>query len=185
MGIPVIRKLVGGYGENKARWWWVAHGKYQQWLEPDGLIMLECWARDGLTDAQIAKNIGVSTVTLYDWKKKYPNISKALKRGKAVVDYEVESALLRRALGYRYKEITREKRTDPKTGFSCLVTTKEVVKEVAPDTTAQIFWRKNRKPDEWREKPGARADEKESNLLAAITAGASEDVQIDDLPEIE
>lgn len=73
----------------------MAKGKYQKWLTKDGLTLLEAWARDGLTDEQIAHNIGVSTVTLYDWKNKYPNISNSLKRGKEVVDIEVENALLK------------------------------------------------------------------------------------------
>lgn len=76
----------------------MAKGKYQEWLEPDGLILLEGWARDGLTDEQIAKNIGITSTTLYDWKKKYSKISEALKKGKEVVDYAVENALLSAAM---------------------------------------------------------------------------------------
>ncbi len=99
----------------------MAKGKYQRWLEPDGLLLLEGWARDGLTDEQLAEKIGITATTLYDWKNKFPEISEALKKGKEVVDYEVENALLNKALG--------------------------------GDTTAQIFWLKNRRPDKWRDKP--------------------------------
>lgn len=99
----------------------VAKGKYDRWLEPDGLTLLEGWARDGLTDEQIAHNCGITATTLYDWKNRFTEISEALKRGKEVVDYQVENALLNKALG--------------------------------GDTTAQIFWLKNRKPDKWRDKP--------------------------------
>lgn len=95
--------------------------KYQDWLEPDGLTLIQGWARNGLNDEQIAKNIGISESTLYDWKKKYPDFSKALKRGKEVVDFEVENALLKSAL--------------------------------SGNTTAQIFWLKNRRPNSWRERP--------------------------------
>jgi len=77
----------------------MAKGKYHKWLEADGLLMLQGWARDGLTDEQIAHNIGINVATLYDWKKLYPKISEALKRGKEVVDYAVENALLKKALG--------------------------------------------------------------------------------------
>lgn len=121
----------------------MAKGKHEYWLTSEGLIKLEGWARDGLTDEQIASNMGIRRETLIDWKKKYPNISNTLKRGKEVVDYEVENALLKRALGYTVKE---EKLT--KDG--------EVIKlekEVPGDVTAQIFWLKNRKPDIWRDKP--------------------------------
>lgn len=76
----------------------MAKGKYQRWLEPDGLQLLEGWARDGLTDEQIAHNMGCSRSTLNDWRNKYPDISNALKKGKEVVDYEVENALLASAL---------------------------------------------------------------------------------------
>lgn len=124
----------------------MAKGKYQEWLEPEGLLKLEGWARDGLTDEQIAKNMGVRTSTLYDWKKKYSEISESLKRGKEVVDRAVENALLKRALGYSYTETTKEL-----VGTKMIVT-KEVVKEVQPDTTAQIFWLKNRRPDIWRDR---------------------------------
>lgn len=99
----------------------VAKGKYERWLEPDGLTLLEGWARDGLTDEQIAHNCGITATTLYDWKNRFTEISEALKRGKEVVDYQVENALLKKAIG--------------------------------GDTTAQIFWLKNRKPDKWRDKP--------------------------------
>lgn len=76
----------------------MAKGKYQKWLEPDGLILLTGWARDGLTDEQIAHNMGIAVRTLGGWKEKYLPIMQALKAGKEVVDYQVENALLRAAL---------------------------------------------------------------------------------------
>ena len=108
--------------------------------------MLEAWARNGLTDEQIAHNMGINVATLYDWKKKYDEISESLKRGKEVVDILVENALLKRALGYTYEETSNK--------YECGVLTERKVttKEVVPDTTAQIFWLKNRKPQEWRDK---------------------------------
>ena len=134
----------------------MARGKYHDWLTSEGLLKLEAWARDGLTDEQIAKNMGIGTTTLYRWKNDYREIRESLKKGKEVVDIEVENALLKRALGYKYTEVTRERvvELNPHTGEpeSKLVVTKEVVKEVQPDVTAQIFWLKNRKPDVWRDK---------------------------------
>lgn len=120
----------------------MAKGKYADWLTPEGLLKIEGWARDGLTDEQIAQNIRISRDTLYAWKKRYPDISDALKRGKEVVDRQVENALLKRALGYTYEEITYEGGVE----------TKRVVKEVVPDTTAQIFWLKNRKREAWADR---------------------------------
>lgn len=236
----------------------MAKGKYEYWLTPEGLLLLEGWARDGLTDEQIARNMGIVSSTLYDWKKRYPEISESLKRGKAIVDRQVENALLKRALGFSYTEVTKKRIVDtgqkkrhkgesrlteqewefavkyfngrcaycgeymsnptkdhvrplhgggtltrdnvipcckkcnsskkdnemlswyqkqsfyskeraqkifdyidfvvslgeePETQDNgTLIVTKEVKKEVAPDVTAQIYWLKNRKPGEWRDK---------------------------------
>lgn len=96
--------------------------------------------------------MGISTSTLYNWKNDHLEILEALKKGKEVVDILVENALLKRALGYSYKETTRELFVDKKTGKEEMKITKVVEKEVIPDTTAQIFWLKNRKPEEWRDK---------------------------------
>lgn len=52
----------------------MAKGKFQRWLEPDGLLLLEGWSRDGLTDEQIAHNMGCSRSTLNEWKEKYLDI---------------------------------------------------------------------------------------------------------------
>lgn len=130
----------------------MAKGKYEYWLTNEGLLKLEGWARDGLTDEQISHNMGITRETLRVWKSKYSVISATLKKSKEIVDYEVENALLKRALGYDYTETTKERVLNTETGEYELVTTKEVHKEIAPDTTAGIFWLKNRKPDEWRDK---------------------------------
>lgn len=116
------------------------------------LELIECWARDGLTDKQIAKNLNISEDTFYEYKKKHSEFSEVLKKGKEVVDYEVENALLKRALGYEYEEKTYETQYDEGTGNPTEKLTKRITKQVAPDTTAQIFWLKNRKPDKWRDK---------------------------------
>ena len=98
----------------------MAKGVYKEWLEKDNLLLLQGWARDGLTDEQIAHNMGISTTTLYEWKKKYPEIADTLKKTKEVVDRQVENALFKKAC--------------------------------EGDTTAMIFWLKNRRPNDWRDK---------------------------------
>lgn len=130
----------------------MAKGKYQRWLEPDGLLLLEGWARDGLTDEQIAGNVGITATTLYEWKNRFPEISEALKKGKEIVDIQVENALLKRALGYEYMEERVE--ISEKDGRKVIQTTKTAL----PDTAAQIFWLKNRRPDRWRDKPQEKAE---------------------------
>lgn len=124
----------------------MAKGKYQEWLTPGGLLKIEGWARDGLTDEQIAQNIGINPATLYDWKKKYDEISEALKRGKEVVDRQVENALLKRALGYEYDEVKEKYESGELTERTV------TKKEVSPDVTAQIFWLKNRKRNTWSDR---------------------------------
>ena len=121
-------------------------------------MLLEGWARDGLTDEQIAHNIGINVKTLWDWKVRFDPICNAIKRGKAPVDIQVENALLKRALGYEYEEVTTEITETPyidKRGKERVRKQKHVKKTkkiVLPDTTAQIFWLKNRRPDKWRDK---------------------------------
>ena len=124
----------------------VAKGKYQEWLTKEGLLRLQGWARDGLTDEQIATNMGISAATLYNWKRDHLEILEALKEGKDVADRQVENALFKSALGYTFDEVTKELKDDE------LVVTKVVHKEVQPNTTAQIFWLKNRKRAEWRDR---------------------------------
>ena len=123
----------------------MAKGKYQEWLTSEGMLKLESWARDGLTDEQIAEKIKITRETLSQWKKKYPIISDTLKKGKEVVDIQVENALLKRCLGYKHTEVTRE---PDETGK--LVVTKAVTKEVHPDVMAIAIWLNNRRPDRWR-----------------------------------
>lgn len=121
----------------------MAKGKYQKWLLKENLLLLKGWARDGLTDEQIAKNIGITLSTFYEWKKKYSDISESLKKGKEIVDYQVENALLSSAL--------------------------------EGNTTAQIFWLKNRRPDKWRDKQKEETDTTALNKLDNILKEIKDD----------
>lgn len=122
----------------------MAKSKWEQ--VKDKLILIEGWARDGLTDEQIAKNLGIGKNTFYQYKKEHQDFSDSLKRGKEIVDYEVENALLKKALGYT---ITLKKEKVTKDGD--VVKIKEEV-HVPADTTAQIYWLNNRKPKQWKNK---------------------------------
>lgn len=116
-------------------------------LAEDTLMRIGVYARNGLTDAEIAKRIGVSLSTFARFKKKYPDeLESLLRRNKEVIDFEVENALLKRAMGYQYDEVKEE--------YEMGVLTKRTVtkKMVVPDVTAQIFWLKNRKATEWRDR---------------------------------
>ena len=156
----------------------MASGKYQEWLTEEGLLKIEGWARDGLTNEQIASNIGINRDTLYTWIKKYPDISDTLKKGKEVIDRQVENALLKRALGYTYDEVTQEANE-----IGELSVTKVVTKQVVPDTTAQIFWLRNRKGAEWSNKDqvdatNVRANTELTKAKTQLIKGAEHDTSL-------
>lgn len=119
--------------------------KYETHVKPN-LDLVESWARDGATEADIAKKLKISHDTLIEYKKQFSEFSEALKKGREVVDGQVENALLKRALGYEYDEETTELRGGE------MVLTKIVRKQIVPDVGAQAFWLKNRRPDLWRDK---------------------------------
>lgn len=153
----------------------MAKGKYQEWLTPDGLLLLEGWAREGLTDEQIAKNVGIRFQTLYEWEKRFPEIREAIKKGKGPVDFEVENALLKRALGYDYEETSKEIIQMP--GGKTKTTVKTITRHVAGDVTAQIYWLKNRKRSTWCDKPIQRPADNidDDGFLEALSGTAAED----------
>lgn len=76
----------------------MAKGQYKKWLEPENLVLLEGWKRNGLTDQQIADNIGINRRTLDKWKSKYGHIGRALKVGHEQANYAVEGKLLKKAM---------------------------------------------------------------------------------------
>ena len=115
---------------------------YKDWLTEEGLMKIEAWARDGLTDEQISHNMGIRRGTLAGYKTRFVEIDEALKKGKEVIDIQVENALFKNATGFYYRE-------------QMVTKTGEIIyleKYAKPDTTAQIFWLKNRKPKEWRDR---------------------------------
>lgn len=119
--------------------------KYETHVAPR-LEEIKDWCRNGATDEEIAKRLGISIASFYNFKNQFLEFLEALKETKEIVDAQVENALLKRALGYSYDEVTQEV-VDGE-----LKVTKVITKQVVPDTTAQIFWLKNREPSKWRDK---------------------------------
>ena len=118
------------------------------WIEEDKLLLIECWARDGYTMQDIANRIGITDSTLRKWRKEYPEIQKAISNGKEIIDYKVENALLKSALGYKTKEV---KITTIMRYGKVVETQKEVTeKDQAPNVTACQVWLYNRCPDKWK-----------------------------------
>lgn len=127
------------------------NSKVDKWLTPDGLMMLESWTRDGFTNAQIAINkIGVAEKTLWKWRKDYPEIEEAMSRGREFIDYKVENALLKAALGYEVEEVKTVIESRPDKDGNRPVRIEKVVKQIAPNTTAIAIWLNNRRPDKWK-----------------------------------
>lgn len=118
----------------------MAVGKYETHVQPK-LLLVEKWARNGLTLDQIASNLGIAKSTLCEYMKVHSDLSDALKKGKEVIDTMVENALLKAAMGYDYEE--------DGIGKDGVYSLKKVAH---PNTTALIFWLKNRAPKDWRDK---------------------------------
>lgn len=156
----------------------MAKGKYEYWLSPDGLTLLSAWARDGLTDEEIAKKCGISRSTLSEWKKRYPDIADALNKSKEIVDIEVENALYRKCIGYnatvtkhyKLKEIVYDEETGRKISEVERLEEVEEYIHVPADTNAQKFWLSNRRPDKWRDKPEVIPESRPDIAIDALSA---------------
>lgn len=143
----------------------MAKGLYKEWLTEDNLLRISAWARDGLTNEQIAHNMNITVKTLYEWCNKYSEFSNALKKSKEVADIEVENALYKKALGYnavikktfKVKEVIYSESGKRLKEVERLEVGYDEV-HIPADTTAQIFWLKNRKPDNWRDKVESNID---------------------------
>lgn len=162
----------------------MAHAEYKKWLEPDNLIKLRSWARDGLTNEQIAKKIGVKRQTFQRWLSTYSDMSDALKKGKEIVDAEIEDSLISVMKKHtitttQYKMVKKDnfnlkaerskfanayKLDHPNATKSEIaiaiaenvevyekIPVSKTVTEVDPNTSAIIFWLKNRRPDVYRD----------------------------------
>jgi hypothetical protein len=146
----------------------------KNWTTKKSLTLLRGWARDGLTNEQMAHNIGICLSTFYKWKNDSLEFSNAIKDGKEVADYEIENAMYRSALGYH---VTEKKQVLGKDGE---VVTLESERYVQPSVSAQIFWLKNRQPEKWKDKQevtDTSALEKLDLILGGIKKNARNDKQ--------
>ncbi len=114
-------------------------------FKPEYVQQAQEQCEQGATDQELADFFDVSARTLYRWKNTYPEFCQALKAGKAPTDERVERSLFERAVGYERDEV------DIRVVNGEIVQT-PIRKFYPPDTTAAIFWLKNRKPSDWRDK---------------------------------
>ena len=145
------------------------------WMSPDGILLISQWRREGVPLEEVSTNyIGCSSRTLWRWTKECPELAQALGISKDVTNGKVEQALLKRALGYDYDEITEELVEGQ------MRTTKVVRKHVSPDVKACLSWLYSRRPDRWRaqqEPLDGNADDMNTakKILVAIKEVASGD----------
>lgn len=151
----------------------VNESKVDYWLTDDGLILVEAWARDGYLLDDIAQRMGIERQTLYTWRKKYPEIARALNTGKELIDYKVENALLKAALGYTTKEIKVTLGKKILNGEVYEVLKETTTREIAPNVTACMAWLNNRKHDQWKRNRDKvlEMDEEDSNINITIVRG--------------
>ena len=120
--------------------------KWKYWLTEEGLMLISGWARDGFTEEEIAKNMGIGRSTLNEWKIRFPNLTDTIKKNKQVSDYLVEGSVFKSIMGY-----TMSYKNEKVTKDGDVVEYEETV-YIPPNPTLSIFWLKNRMPDKWREK---------------------------------
>lgn len=123
----------------------------------------------GATDKELAEFFSVSEQTLNKWKKDFPEFLESLKKGKNIADANVASKLYNRAIGYDYEEKHFETKSSKKDAPPELVEAKRIKKHVPADTTAAIFWLKNRQPEKWRDRKEVDANVNLSDELESMT----------------
>ncbi len=159
-----------------------------EWLEEDNLMLIECWARDGYTFQDIANRIGIAVSTLRGWRAQYPEFDEALKRGREIIDYKVENALLKSALGYKTKEV---KVTTTMRYGKVVETVKEVTdREQAPNVSAIQCWLYNRLPNKWKKNRDnlIELDEEDTKIQVTVTRASQStkpNAQHDDIVDEE
>lgn len=126
-------------------------GKPTKYVPSRYIPLARALAAAGHLDTETAELMGISTRTLYYWRNKHPEFAEALQAGKEPIDALVQDSLLKRALGYESEEQT----VVGVPGGDGKVMPREVKKtkrHIPPDVVACIFWLKNRKPEDWRDK---------------------------------
>lgn len=164
--------------------------KVDYWITEDGLDLIRSWSRDTFTKSEIANRMGVSPSTLNEWCEKYEEIDEAIRTTKEIVDYQVENALLKAALGYKTKEVKVTLGKKVINGETVELLKETTTKEVAPNVNAAIFWLNNRKFDEWKRNRDkiVEVDPDDNQVTITINRGAKKAIEVlddEDGDEIE
>ena len=142
-----------------------AKGKYHEWLTEDGLKKLRGWARDGYSDVQLSKNMGISVGTYYEWVNKYPEFSEAIKKGRQPFIVDLEDALYRSGLGYDYEELVEEIYDEDGVQKKHL---RRVKRHAPPNVTALIFALKNLRKQKFKDRPVDDTERADDLLLETL-----------------
>jgi hypothetical protein len=114
-------------------------------FKPEFAKQAQKLAELGATDTDLAEFFGVTTVTIWRWSAKFPEFCKALKIGKGIGDDRVERSLYHKAVGYTFD-------SEKVFQYEGQIVRAKTVEHVPPSDTAAIFWLKNRRPEQWRDK---------------------------------
>ena len=168
--LPVQDKVQAGYALTK-----------EDILTEEGLLLVECLIRDGLTISAVAEKLGIAMQTFFLWKNKYPELEEACRKGKQLVDYKVESALLKAALGYK-TESTKTVIGPPDSNGNREVKVEKTVSETGPNVTACLAWLNNRKPEQWRRNRDSvlELDDERSGITINIIKGEAKEEEDDE-----
>lgn len=147
---------------------------YLYWLQPDNLMLVAGWARTGYSIGDIARMMGVSNNVFRRWFDKYPKFRRAVKTNKDVVDYKVENALLKSALGYT----TKESRVLVTMRHGKVVETQRetLTRDIAPQIGAIRMWLLNRQPEVWKNENKMSMDDllEDSKIHISVTRASKE-----------
>lgn len=143
------------------------------WLSDDGLTLVKAWTRDGITIEEICQKIGIQRNTYYTWVKQYKEFADAVNTSRELVDYKVENALLKAALGYTTKEVKVTLGKKIFNGETVEMLKETTTREVAPNVTACLAWLNNRKHDQWKRNRDKvmELDEEDNNISITIVRG--------------
>ena len=156
--------------------------KVDFWLTEDGLGLIKGWARNCTYKKEIAEKMGISDTCLANWCEKYPEIDEAVKQTREIVDFMVENAVLKAALGYKTKEVKVTMGKVVKNGAEFEVLKETVTKEVPANINAAIFWLNNRKFDDWKRNRDkvVEVDPDDQQVTITIQRGNKAKVEIGD-----
>lgn len=165
----------------------MAMAKYQEWLTEEGLIKVQGYARDGMTDTEMAEAMRISRSTLNTWLKKFPQMAAVIKAGKEVADRKVENSLFERATGkivmlkkpIKVRKVIYDENTGKKRSEAEEIEYVDDEEYIPADTKAIIFWLTNRKPDEWKQRVEVANSEEGMYGTVEIESRGKEDDVID------